>query len=63
MDEKHKDECQCGSGRSSFAIYDGYGIFLGRVCEECEHELVKKFRKDIFENYDCDEPIDPYDYH
>ena len=63
MDDEHKNnECSCGSGHQPYPIYDGYGIFLGYVCEDCEDDYVKKFRKDIFENYDCDEPIDSDDY-
>jgi len=57
------NKCQCGSGHVPYSIYDGYGIFIRKVCKECEDNLLKKYRKDIFENYDCDEPIDPYDYH
>ena len=51
--------CNCGSGEYREAIYDGYGIFLAYVCDKCRKEKLKGFRKDIFENYDCDEPIEP----
>lgn len=53
-----KNECGCGSGSPSFPIYDGYGIYLARVCHFCETYVVGKFRSDIFENYECDEDID-----
>ncbi len=28
------------------------------VCEKCEAKKVAGFRPDIFESYECDEPID-----
>ena len=52
------NECSCGSGKFPYPIYDGYGIYLTKVCETCEPEAVSRFREDIFESYDCDEPID-----
>jgi hypothetical protein len=51
-------ECSCGSGEFSYPIFDGYGIYLTQVCHKCEDKVVSTFRSDIFENYDCDEPID-----
>lgn len=39
-------------------IYDGHGIFLTYVCPRCKTEKLSGFRADIFEAYDCDEPID-----
>jgi hypothetical protein len=52
------EKCSCGSGKYPYPIYDGYGIYLTRVCERCEPKVVSRFRKDIFEAYDCDEQID-----
>ena len=52
------EKCSCGSGEVSYPIYDGYGIYLSRVCSDCEPKVLSKFRKDILEAYDCDEPID-----
>ena len=51
-------ECPCESGEYPHALYDGHGIFLCYVCAECRKEKVAGFRPDIFEPYDCDEPID-----
>lgn len=50
--------CHCGSSLESRAIYDGYGIYLCRVCDSCEQEKISKYRRNIFERYDCDEDID-----
>ena len=52
------EKCSCGSGETPYPIYDGYGIYLSRVCSDCEPKVLSKFRKDILEAYDCDEPID-----
>jgi hypothetical protein len=51
--------CDCGSGQEKWALHDGHGIFLCYVCEQCEKEKRSKYRADIFEAYDADEPIDP----
>jgi len=52
------NNCTCGSGLESRIIYDGYGIYLCKVCKSCEDEKLSKYRKDIFERYDCDEDIE-----
>lgn len=52
------NECTCGSGENAEAIYDGYGIYLCRVCDFCRDEKLSKYRSSIFERYDCDEDID-----
>lgn len=49
----------CDSGLEHWAIYDGHGIYLTRVCEKCEEETLKRYRPDIFERYEADEPIEP----
>jgi hypothetical protein len=51
----------CDSGKYHEAIYDGYGIYLTKVCEDCRKESLKGFRADIFERYEHDEPLDPED--
>jgi hypothetical protein len=53
--------CPCGSGLSSWWLYDARGIECGRVCPECEGRKRAQYRPDIFTNpnYDCDEDIDP----
>ena len=50
--------CNCGSGEYPEDIHDGHGIFLARVCDKCRKERLKGYRSDIFEDYECDEPID-----
>lgn len=62
MKNENNNECSCGSGEIAYTIYDGYGIYLSKVCSECESRVVSRFRKDIFEAYECDEPIDDGDY-
>ena len=47
--------CRCGSHKNSYWIFDGYGIELARVCEDCESEKLKTFRKDIMCKYDVSE--------
>lgn len=51
-------ECNCGSGLEREAEYDGYGIFLTFVCDQCRADKMKRFRDDIKERYECDEPIE-----
>ena len=52
------DDCACGSGKRFRNLYDGYDIYLCKVCDDCEEEKRSKYRPDIFERYDADEPID-----
>lgn len=51
--------CSCGSGEECEAVNDGYGIFLCYACPKCHKEKLKKFRPDIMERYQTDEPIEP----
>jgi hypothetical protein len=51
-------QCHCGSGEFPSAQYDGHGIFMTYTCDKCEKEKLSHFRADIFERYECDEPID-----
>lgn len=50
-------ECDCGSGKSRFPEFDGYGIFLCFACEDCEEQKMSKYRPDIMRQYECDEQI------
>lgn len=50
--------CPCGSGLYPEAQQDGYGIFLCYTCENCEKQQMKKYRSDIHDRYDTDEPIE-----
>jgi len=54
-------DCSCGSGKDSWVEYDGYGIYMCRVCDSCVEKKLKGFRSDIFDKYECDEPIEPED--
>jgi hypothetical protein len=53
--------CNCGSGLPKFADYDGHGIFLFYACDKCYDGKISTYRKDIYERYECDEPIEPED--
>ena len=39
--------------------YDGHGIPLCRVCDQCRSAKLSRYRPDIQDQYDVDEPIDP----
>lgn len=58
MTRRPPQECACGSGHYRFPLYDGHGIFMTYVCDDCEKEKVAKFRPDIFERYQTDEQIE-----
>lgn len=51
--------CPCGSGLDSEWQYDGYGIELDRTCEDCHDRVMARYRSDILDAYECDEPIEP----
>lgn len=53
--------CHCGSGLYKFELKDGHGIFLTYACEKCEESKLGKFRPDIMERYEADEPIEDPD--
>jgi len=51
-------------GRGSWDVeeeYDGHGIYMGRWCPKCRAKALAGFRSDIFDAYECDEPIEPED--
>lgn len=53
--------CDCGSGEQSWPEYDAQGIYLCRVCSQCQEEKLKRFRPCILSGYgqeDVDEPIE-----
>jgi len=52
------EPCPCGSGDVPHKLYDGHGIYLTFACYKCEKEKLSRYRSDIMERYDCDEPID-----
>ena len=48
--------------QESYWLYDGHGIPLCKVCDACKKEQLKRYRVDIFEPYEADEPIEPDEY-
>ncbi len=49
----------------SYWEYDGRGIPLCRVCDDCKKEKMSRYRPEILSSYnenDVDEPIEPDDY-
>lgn len=52
--------CRCGSGKTRYELKDARGIFCAYVCSECEAEVKKRYRADIFTDsgYWADEPIE-----
>ena len=57
MNEENR--CSCGSGKHHRNLYDGYGIFLRKVCDDCITKKVYTYRSDIMERYDTDDQIEP----
>ena len=53
------NKCNCGSDLIPHWIYDGHGIPLCRVCPKCYESKMERYRPDILEAYECDEPIEP----
>lgn len=49
---------------NSWPEYDARGIYLCRVCDQCQSEQLAQFRPDVLTNpsYHADEPIEPEDY-
>jgi len=45
-------------GDGSWWEHDGYGIPLCRVCDKCFDQKMSRYRRDIKERYQCDEPIE-----
>jgi hypothetical protein len=52
-------KCQCGNNGEW--INDGHGIPLAIVCDSCKSQVLSRYRPDIMERYECDEPIEPED--
>jgi len=50
--------CNCGSNKLHRSLYDGYGIYLCKVCDDCEKKKLNNYRSDIMDRYDTDEDID-----
>ena len=58
-----KRPCPCGSGKMSQWLVDARGIPVSRVCPDCEHIKMAKYKSKIFtdSNYTTEEPIEPDD--
>jgi hypothetical protein len=54
-----RQTCSCGSKERPEALSDGHGIFMTYACSKCRQKKIAKFRPDIFEKYEADEPIEP----
>lgn len=52
------ESCHCGSGEEAESITDGYNIHICYACPECKQRKLAGYRDDIFQAYDCDEPIE-----
>lgn len=56
--EAHRSRlCKCGSEDLSRPLYDGHGIYLCDVCDQCLDQKLSKYRPDIMTAYDTDEAI------
>jgi hypothetical protein len=47
----------CNNTKPTYWLYDGYGIPLVKVCDNCKESQLKRFRKDINTRYEADEEI------
>jgi len=63
MTIKQKADCTYGNHlQESYWLHDGHGIPLCKVCDACKKEQLKRYRVDILEPYEADEPIEPDEY-
>lgn len=60
MNCEHVDE-KFLTRKTTWIEYDARGIPLGKVCDLCRDDLLKKYRPEVLTNpnYECDEPIEP----
>jgi hypothetical protein len=54
--------CDCGSGQRAEPQHDGHGIFLCYACPACHARKMARYRPDINERYQAEEPIEPEEY-
>lgn len=56
-------QCICGSGKASWELIDARGIYVSRVCDDCEEEKKSRYRPEIFTDmgYWTDEPVEEYE--
>jgi len=57
-DEWRSELCSCGSGQQRRPLSDAKGYFVAYVCEECEPNVKKKYRPEIFTDPDYYAPED-----
>lgn len=50
-------KCICGSGKPCEDIYDGRGIYVTRVCDDCKEERLKGYRPEILNRYYKEEDV------
>lgn len=52
--------CSCHSKKPSRELFDARGIYISRVCDDCETRIRRRYRAEIFTdpNYYAEEPID-----
>jgi len=58
----YNSECDCGSGETSYWLFDGRGIELCKACSSCRAKKLSRYRPEILRPYtqaDVDEPIEP----
>jgi len=64
MTEEQAQYHQCDRD-NSWEEYDAQGIYLCRVCDECQKVKLSRYRPEILTGYtqaDVDEPIEPDDW-
>ncbi len=49
MIDPHGKSCRCGSGHIRHELRDAAGIFCAFVCDRCEPEVRKRYKRSIFE--------------
>lgn len=62
MIARDEPECpRCGAAEYSHELHDARGIYIGRVCSQCEPRVRAGYRPDVFTDPDywTDEPIEP----
>jgi hypothetical protein len=63
LDDYRDTPCGCESGLSSRIVNDARGIYLCRVCDECEERQLSGYRPEVIANpnYWHDEPVEDED--
>ncbi len=59
--DRYDIPCPCGNSPTySYPLYDARGIYVARVCDQCEEKKKLSYRPDIFTDsqYWADEPIE-----